>query len=101
MPPWFSENSFNKEETAMSTQNVEKEIISIISEVSGFDEKEITTEKNLAEDLEIDSIKAIEITVALEKKFNVSVRDEDIPKITTVRESVELVKNLLNTNNSQ
>ncbi|HEC98514.1 MAG TPA: hypothetical protein ENI58_10265, partial [Nitrospirae bacterium] len=63
--------------------------------------KEITTEKNLTEDLEIDSIKAIEITVALEKKFKVSVRDEDIPKITTVRESVELVKNLLNTNNSQ
>ncbi len=85
----------------MKAETVEEEIISIISEVSGFDEKEITTEKNLTEDLEIDSIKAIEITVALEKKFKVSVRDEDIPKITTVRESVELVKNLLNTNNSQ
>ncbi|HEC98020.1 MAG TPA: acyl carrier protein, partial [Nitrospirae bacterium] len=53
----------------MKAETVEEEIISIISEVSGFDEKEITTEKNLTEDLEIDSIKAIEITVALEKKF--------------------------------
>jgi acyl carrier protein len=75
---------------------VEKEIISIISEVSGVDEAEITPEKNFFKDLEVDSIKAIEITVALEKKFKVSVRDEDVPKITTVKEAVDLVNKLLN-----
>lgn len=76
--------------------NVEKEIVSIISEVSGFDEDEITPEKNFFKDLEVDSIKAIEITVAIEKKFKISVRDEDVPKITTVKEAVELVNKLLN-----
>lgn len=80
--------------------DVEKEIVSIISEVSGFDEDEITSEKNFFKDLEVDSIKAIEITVAIEKKFKVSVRDEDVPKITTVKEAVELVNNLLRQNNS-
>ena len=30
--------------------------------------------------LEVDSIKAIEITVAIEKKFKISVRDEDVPE---------------------
>jgi acyl carrier protein len=74
---------------------VEKDIISIISEISGVDEDEITPEKNFFKDLEVDSIKAIEITVAIEKKFKVSVRDEDVPKITTVREAVELVNVLL------
>jgi acyl carrier protein len=78
--------------------NVEKEIVSIISEVSGFDADEITPDKNFFEDLEVDSIKAIEITVAIEKKFKISVRDEDVPKISTVREAVELVHNLLNQN---
>ena len=58
----------------MKAKTVEKEIISLISEVSGFDEEKITTETNLPDDLEIDSIKAIEITVALEKKFKISVR---------------------------
>jgi acyl carrier protein len=77
-------------------QNVEKEIISIIADVSGFDEDEITPEKNFFKDLEVDSIKAIEITVAIEKKFKVSIRDEDVPKITTVKEAVGLVNNLLN-----
>jgi acyl carrier protein len=76
--------------------NVEKEIVSIISDVSGFDEDEIAPEKNFFKDLEVDSIKAIEITVAIEKKFKISVRDEDVPKITTVKEAVELVNKLLN-----
>ncbi len=67
------------------TKNVEKEIVSIIADISGFDEDEITPETNFQKDLEVDSIKAIEITVAIEKKFKVSVRDEDVPKITTVK----------------
>jgi len=75
---------------------IEHDIINIIAEVSGFDAEEITAEKNFFKDLEVDSIKAIEITVAIEKKFKISVRDEDVPKITTVKEAVELVKSLLN-----
>ena len=81
-------------------QNVEEEIISIISDVSGFDEEEISPEKDFFKDLEVDSIKAIEITVAIEKKFKVSIRDEDVPKITTVKEAVELVNRLLSQSNT-
>jgi acyl carrier protein len=76
--------------------DIENEVISIISDVSGFDEEEITPETNFYKDLEIDSIKAIEITVAIEKKFKISVRDEDVPNITTVKQAVDLVNNLLN-----
>jgi acyl carrier protein len=74
---------------------IEREIISIIADVSGFDEGEITPETNIMKDLEVDSIKAIEITVAIEKKFKVSVRDEDVPKIVSVKQAVELVEKLL------
>ena len=80
----------------MSTNNVEQEIISIISDVSGFDEEEIKPDTNFFQDLEIDSIKAIEITVAIEKKFKISVRDEDVPNITTLKQAVELVNTLIN-----
>ena len=75
--------------------NIEKEIISILSEISGVDESDIKPETDLAKDLDIDSIKAIEITVAIEKKFKISVRDEDVPKIMTLRQAVELVDQLL------
>ena len=81
--------------------DAEKEIISIISDVSGFDVEEITPDKNFFKDLEVDSIKAIEITVAIEKKFKISVRDEDVPKITTVSEALKLVNALLDKKNSK
>ena len=75
--------------------NVEKEVISLIADISGFDEDEITLDTNMQEELEIDSIKAIEITVALEKKYKIKIRDEDIPSITTVRQAVDAVSNLI------
>ena len=59
---------------------VEKEIVSIISEISGFEEEEITPDKNFFEDLEVDSIKAIEITVALEKKFKIRSEERRVGK---------------------
>ncbi len=77
------------------TEDIEKTIISIIADVSGHDEKEITPKTNIVHDLEVDSIKAIEVTVAIEKKFKISVRDEDVPNIVTVNEAVELVEKLL------
>jgi acyl carrier protein len=76
--------------------NIEQEIISIISDVSGFEPEEIKPETNLQKELEIDSIKAIEITVAIEKKFKIQVRDEDVPNITTLKQAVDLVKTLIN-----
>ncbi|MCX7794533.1 MAG: acyl carrier protein [Thermodesulfovibrionales bacterium] len=79
----------------MTEKEIEKEIKGIISDVSGFDESEITAEKDFFKDLEIDSVKAIEITVAIEKKFKIAVRDEDVPNITNIRQATELVKKLL------
>ena len=79
----------------MSDNTIDTEVISIIADVSGFEVEEINPNSKLADDLEIDSIKAIEIVVALEKKYKISVRDEDVPKITTVHETTELVSRLL------
>jgi acyl carrier protein len=96
----FYLNSVKNEEewSRMIEDGVQKAITSIISDVSGFDENEITQDQNFFTDLEIDSIKAIEITVAIEKKFKISVRDEDVPKITTVKQAVELTKKLIGQN---
>jgi acyl carrier protein len=77
------------------TESMEKDIVAIIADVSGFDEGEIRLDSHLVNDLEMDSIKAIEIAVAIEKKFKVSIRDEDIPKITTPAQIITLVKTAL------
>lgn len=74
--------------------SVEKEVIAIISDVSGFDVEEITLNTKIMQDLEVDSIKTIEITVAIEKKFGISVRDEDVPAITTVQDAIAVVEKM-------
>jgi acyl carrier protein len=79
----------------MSVNGIEKEIKAIIADVSGYDEDEITLETNIVHDLEVDSIKAIEITVAIEKQFKISIREDDVPNIVSVKQAVELVKKSL------
>lgn len=75
--------------------DTEKEIKRIISEISGYEEDEITPDVDLVEKLEVDSIKAIEIAVAIEKKFKISVRDEDIATLTTLNKIISVVQKLL------
>lgn len=75
--------------------DTEKEIKRIISEISGYEEDEIAPDVDLVEKLEVDSIKAIEIAVAIEKKFKISVRDEDIATLTTLNKIISVVQKLL------
>lgn len=79
--------------------NLELEVRELIAGVIGREPEELKLETNFWADLGVDSIKAIEITVAIERKFKVSVRDEQIPKITTVGDAVAVVKEALNKKN--
>lgn len=75
--------------------SLEMELKQLISEVTGRDVEELKSDANFWQDLGIDSIKAIEITVAIERKYKIRIRDEQIPKITTIGEAVTAVKEAL------
>lgn len=75
--------------------NLEAELKELIADVSGREVDEITTETSFFEDLGIDSIKAIEITVAIEKKYKIRVKDEQVSEITTVAKAIKVVKEAL------
>lgn len=75
--------------------NIEQEMKELIANVIGREPDELKPETNFWKDLGVDSIKAIEITVAIERKYKVSVRDEQIPKITTVGEAINVVREAL------
>ncbi len=77
------------------SDSIEQGIKEIIADIAGVEVEDIGPDTSLTKDLDIDSIKAIEITVAIEKKFKVSVRDEDVPKIMTLQEAVSVVRQLL------
>lgn len=53
---------------------------------------EITEDTNIMEDLGADSLDVVEILMAIEESYGVSVSDEEIPNLKTVRDLVEYVE---------
>jgi len=76
-------------------QNIDKEIISMLAIMTGFESDEIKPKMYIVKDLGVDSLKVIEIATAIEQKYKVTVKESQMAKINTVGESIELVKELL------
>jgi len=76
-------------------ENFEQDMQQLISDVTGKSLEELKPEANFWQDLGIDSIKAIEITVAIERRYKVSIRDEQIQQIATIDQAVKAVKEAL------
>mgnify|MGYP000465811865 CR=1 FL=1 len=64
----------------------------IIVETLSCDADKVTPDARLAEDLEADSLAAVELSMALEEAFGVGIADEDMANIKTVNDIVEYIK---------
>lgn len=60
----------------------------IIVDTLSCDEEEVTLEASLIDDLGADSLSAVEICMALEEEFGVTISDEDIPTLKTVSDII-------------
>ena len=60
----------------------------IIVNTLSCDAEQVTAETNLFEDLDADSLEAVELSLALEEAFGVGIADEDMTKIQTVSDIV-------------
>lgn len=65
------------------------EVSAVLREISEV-EVEITESSRLAEDLLIDSLKLIDVVVALEQELGVELSEDDLVDLTTVGELVAL-----------
>ena len=75
--------------------DIEQEMKELISSTTGIEVDEIKSDANFWEDLGVDSIKAIEITVAIERKYKIRIRDEQVAQIATVDQAVKVVREAL------
>lgn len=74
--------------------NSEEEIKKLVAEIIEVPIEKIEPETDLFTDLGVDSLKAIEIVAAFEKKYRIIIPEKDIPKIRNLRQIVEYTKNL-------
>ncbi|ODS34066.1 MAG: acyl carrier protein [Candidatus Scalindua rubra] len=84
----------------MSVENLEKEITSIVAEVTELDENEIWDKRDadFFKDLEIDSLLALEILALIEKKYKVQIPEEKLVDITSINATIEMTKSTLEEN---
>ena len=64
----------------------------IIVETLSCDLDKVTMEARLADDLGADSLAAVELSMALEEAFDVTISDEDLPNIKTVNDILEYIQ---------
>ena len=56
----------------------------LLAENLGCEKEEITKEASLIDDLGADSLDIVELTMAIEEEFGVSIEDEELEKVKTV-----------------
>jgi acyl carrier protein len=75
----------------MTAEQVESKVKEIIVEQLGVDEGQVEGKASFVEDLGADSLDIVELVMALEEAFELSIPDEDTEKITTVQNAVDYI----------
>jgi acyl carrier protein len=73
-------------------QEMVERVKQIISEQLGVDEADITAGATFANDLRADSLDQVELVMALEEAFDLSISDEDAEKILKVQDAIDYVE---------
>lgn len=64
----------------------------VLVETLNVDEDQITLEASLKDDLGIDSLAAVELSLELETQFDVKIEDEELVNLKTVADIVNLLE---------
>ncbi|MDD5436513.1 MAG: acyl carrier protein [Candidatus Omnitrophica bacterium] len=74
---------------------LEKELREIIARVTEIEPGEITLESRFVEDLGMDSMMALEILAAMEKKYTIQIPEEKLAQLRTLKDTISLAKEYL------
>ena len=74
---------------------VEDQVRSIIAEQLGIKADEIKDDASFVDDLGADSLDTVELVMALEEEFDISVEEEELSDVATVGDAIALVESKL------
>lgn len=81
--------------------NVLEEVKKAICQIQpGIDESKIVPQARFKEDLEIDSLSKVEMSLALEDALNLTLQDAELDDIKTVAHVIELIEARLKVRNA-
>ncbi len=76
----------------MSTDSIFESVQNILVEQLGVDADIVTMESNFIDDLNADSLDIVELVMAMEQEFGISIPDEEAERIKTVGDAVDFIK---------
>ena len=76
-------------------ENILKQLTSILVEDFEIDEKQITPEAHLFEDLDLDSIDAVDLVVRVQQFTGKKIPPENFKQIKTIEDVVNAIEELL------
>ncbi len=71
---------------------IEDKVKSIICEQLNVAEEDVVPEASFVDDLGADSLDQVELIMAMEEEFDLSIPDEDAEKIATVQDAIDYIK---------
>ena len=71
--------------------SIEEKVVAIICEQLDVPEEDVVPEASFVDDLGADSLDQVELIMAMEEEFDVSIPDEDAEKIGTVKDAIDYV----------
>jgi acyl carrier protein len=77
---------------ATTGEDILDRVTTIIADITDIPKAELLPEKNLREDLEIDSLTTVELAVTIQDEFDIEVDDEKLKELKTVQDIVDLVQ---------
>ena len=72
--------------------DIEEKIRNIICEQLDVAEEDVVQTASFVDDLGADSLDQVELIMAMEEEFDVSIPDEDAEKIGTVKDAIEYIE---------
>ena len=84
--------SEREDATLASTQEIQAGLGEILEEVAGVAPADATPEKSFTDDLDVDSLSMVEVVVAAEEKFGVSIPDDEVKNLKTVGDAVAFIE---------
>ena len=63
-----------------------------VNEIAGIPTEDIQLEKSFTDDLDVDSLSMVEVVVAAEERFGVSIPDDEVKSLKTVGDAVSYIE---------
>ncbi len=73
-------------------EDIRTDLAEIVTEVTGVPADSVQLEKSFSDDLDIDSLSMVEVVVACEEKFGVSIPDDEVKNLKTVGDAVAFIE---------